>query len=199
MTFLCHYGLIQKLRMLNNTRYFADLHETMAEITKTFVKEGKTAEFPCPNCGCGNSVAIAKLGTIFRVKVKCRCQHIFVIEINVRGIFRKTVKLPASYHIEANEAGAKSPSGAKVNWETEHIPHRIFIGWVIDLSRRGIALQLAGKQHLRKDDLIVVVFKLDNTAGTEIRQQYRVQNVGDNRAGCSIVSDNKEINFYLLS
>lgn len=171
----------------------------MAEITKAFVKEGKTAEFSCPNCGCNNSVAIARLGRIFRVKVKCRCQHIFVIEINVREIFRKTVKLPARYQIDANEVGARALSGAKVNWESEPIPHRIFTGTVIDLSKRGIALQTAGKQQINKGDLIAVVFKLDNTAGTEIRQQYRVQNVGDNRVGCSIVGENKDINFYLLS
>ena len=171
----------------------------MTEITKTYVREGKTAEFACPNCGRGNSVAIAKLGSVFRVKVECRCQHVFVIEINVRGIFRKSVKLPASYHIETDAAGAGSPTGAKVHWESEHIPHRIFNGTVIDLSKRGLALQISGKPHLRQGDLIVVVFKLDNTAGTEIRQPYRVQNVGENRAGCSIVSENKEINFYLLA
>ena len=171
----------------------------MAEITKTYIREGKTAEFTCPGCGCANSVAIAKLGKIFRVKVKCRCQHVFVIEINVRGIFRKTVKLPASYYIEATVAAAQFPAGAKVHWESESIPHRIFNGTVIDLSKRGIAMQTAGKQHLAMGDLLVVVFRLDNTAGTEIRQRYLVQNIGENRVGCASVSENKEINFYLLS
>ena len=154
--------------------------------------------FSCPGCGAETSAPVSRLHTRYRVKVTCACQHIYIVEINNRDRSRKRVNLPAHCMVlhrsnPSNILGQPISSGQK----------RLTIATdpnakIIDLSCEGLGLLSKENQLLEKGDVINLLFTLDNSTKTEIKQKYEVKNITSNRIGCSIIGDNFSLGSYLV-
>jgi hypothetical protein len=155
-------------------------------ITKVYVNDKHEATIVCEQCGEWRNKNVSAFININRpLKIKCNCEHIFNILLEVRNFYRKTAHLNGIY----------TKSG-KQQYEEVLI--------IEDISQGGVKFQTKYKHDIKVGDVLRIKFILDNEQHSEICKQVLVRYIHDHYIGTQFcVSDayayKKEIGSYLMA
>lgn len=164
---------------------------------KKFVGKDAAVKLSCPECHDVKNVPVSALKNRFDFKAKCPCGTIFRVQLEFRKRFRKQTEFPGYY-----EKVTPETLWGNTRWETISHDAAIINCRVGNLSSHGLGLHIADADHpIVKDDLLKVVFILDNSAGTVIEKKSVVRSVAGDYIGCEFTDEEKDdtkIGFYLL-
>lgn len=149
-------------------------------VKTVFADEKGMISLVCPFCG-DNSMKPAKNFPIHQqVNMTCSCGKMFEFVIETRKDFRKKTSLKGYYM-----------KGDSIN-DFERMT-------IIDLTLNGCCFLASDKHKLSHGDSIKVLFKLDNTARTEIKRNATVRWISGNKIGCQLIRDgyDPELGFYV--
>lgn len=127
----------------------------------------------CPRCGIQEPVAVGqfeKLGNA--VQVSCPCRKQFLVVLEKRRFFRKSVRLDGYFSI-GGDLGAIGADGSI--WGPMIVE---------DLSRAGLRFSSQNADLARPGDMMMVRFNLDNSNRSLIHKAARVVSVTGNEVGC---------------
>ncbi len=167
------------------------------ETTRIYIasRQNLTA-IQCPRCRKNTEVSIAALGFRYRLKVKCRCLNSFMVEVEFRDKSRKLVNLPGSYEVAENAGALDTPSPALTRVES-HLDRGEPNCRIIDLSREGIGFLAMDQRAIKIGSIVELGFRLDNEAGTKVREACLVKHVKSTFVGCKMLNENLKIRSYL--
>lgn len=153
--------------------------------TRAILAEDHTIAFDCPNCRLRTKVALDKVGHTYHCQVKCSCGNIFAAEIELRERTRRQLDLPGSYTVVGRETAAPAaPEAGSCR--------------IIDLSRTGLAFLTGDGKQLSPGETVRVSFQLDDPEATEIVQECEVRHFKENFVGCRLLTENGDLEYYLL-
>ena len=152
-------------------------------MTKCYVNDAGQTTIVCPACGFAKNIEVTNFkNTKKRLKAKCKCGEAFELTIEFRKHYRKNVKLPGEFiALESRE-------------KSEII--------VENLSMSGIQFASLRPHQMSTGDTAELIFKLDNSARTEIRRIVKVIWIRDRNIGALFIepkSFEKDLAFYLRS
>ena len=146
-----------------------------------WVGDNNRASIICPKCRFETNIDATRFkNTQRRVKAKCRCGETFRFIIEFRTQYRKDVRLPGEYSIQA-----KGEKGEII---------------IKDLSLAGIKFESFRPHKISIDDTLEVSFKLDNPSKKEIRKIVKVIWVDNRIVGAQFNEKKlyqKDLGFYL--
>ena len=162
---------------------------------KIYVVDDK-ATFVCPVCSQRETRIVRQhilKETAVAIASTCTCGHSWNSILERRRHFRKPVKLRGRYTFRNDvylEEGLSAGS---------------FVGKgkmkVVDLSLKGLKIELRKKPELHVNDLLAVEFRLKDKKRTLIRENASVRSVDGRYVGSAFgpeVSGNTSLSFYLL-
>lgn len=155
---------------------------------KAYITRDNTAIFACSACNRQHIVDVSKyldLPQKSRVKVTCKCGHSWTALLEKRRYFRKEVKFPGKYTVRTKGK-------------------QVFEGnlTVVDLSRRGLKVELHDKRKFEVGDWLEVEFRLDNRPRTLVKRMTTVKNIFGLNLGLSFPDhkhEDPDIGFYMLA
>jgi hypothetical protein len=157
----------------------------MAE--KTFITDGNKAVFVCAACNRQHIVDVSKFlagPRQHRLKITCKCGHSWTSVLEKRRHFRKGVNFPGKYTYR--KAGKPVLEGQMS---------------VVNLSRRGLKIELPESEKLSVGDWIEVEFRLDNPPRTVIQRMVIIKNIHGPYVGLAFPDhkhEDPDIGFYLM-
>ncbi|MBV5319146.1 MAG: PilZ domain-containing protein [Desulfobulbaceae bacterium] len=150
---------------------------------KVHVREDNTATLVCPACGAVKLIAADKFKLArHTLKVKCRCQETFNVLFDFRRHYRKQVSLPGTYEI-ISQGGV---GGGIIHLN--------------NLSRGGIGFTVSGLHQVKKDQVLLIEFQLNDKKKTVLKKKVLVITVEQNLIGCQFennVEMEKDLGFFL--
>jgi PilZ domain len=166
---------------------------TEEKTQKSFVKSGDEATIICPQCNGAKIIAVRQFRQhLHLLKVKCRCGHVFKVQLEFRRHYRKNTDLQGFYFCKPTELEAyfqplpPTASSDKVK--------------VINLSLSGVCFEFHGTHNVQVGQRGTLVFVLDNRKTTQLNKFVLIRSINGNRIGCEFVEDrafDKELGFYL--
>ena len=153
------------------------------DIRRFFADKQGMLHVACPACEQVKSVYTSEVNHIVQpAKVYCTCGHVFHCFLEFRRTYRKEVSLPGEYvSLKDKESGRML---------------------VQDLSLEGIGFRTLDSHTLEVDDVVEVIFELDDRSRSEIRRQVRVRSVrGRFIVGAMFANlqyRDKALGFYLM-
>ena len=153
-------------------------------VEKVFVKPNNLATIRCPECGFVKNISVAKYRHDRKpLKIRCRCNHTFVISLDFRQHFRKPVILTGTYHLQppANGAGLMK---------------------VKNISRSGVGFTVSGIHAIQPGQKARIEFTLNNRKKTKLDKKVAIISVSGNFIGCTFLDDQpfeKDLGFFLRS
>ncbi len=156
----------------------------MIKTTKAYVRGTGIATLICPYCGITKNVKISQLKTTkYTLKLRCKCNKVFHVQIEHRRSHRKPTKLPGTYTILKGGQG-----GGVIH--------------ICNISQGGIGFTVSGLHTLKKNQEIGVEFQLTDKNMTQLRKRARVISVRNNQVGCQFTAGDetgKALGFFLQS
>lgn len=157
-------------------------YSTILPTKKTYVRKDGSALLVCPECGMTKDISVHALPKRKpRLKVRCRCGHVFPVLLESRHSFRKETSLAGMYGIELGD----EVSGRAI---------------ICNLSLEGVCFEVDGRHCIVSGQKGVLDFTLDDRNKTRIRRGFHVQGVRGNTIRCSFTEDRayeKDLGFYL--
>jgi hypothetical protein len=153
------------------------------ETQKVFVSQNGAVIIKCPVCEAVKEYNVDKFrGVKHSLSVKCRCQHLFSVNLEFRKFYRKTTRLSGDYML---------------------LPEKINRGrmMVVNLSRGGAGLQITGAHRLQPGQEIQLSFTLDDRHQSLVGKRAVVRLIMRDYIGCEFVGDftqDKALGFYLM-
>ena len=137
----------------------------------------------CPECNTAREISAAQ----FRhrqhlIKVKCKCGHLFKVNLEFRRHFRKPTELEGMYDLVPPAIG-----GGKIK--------------ITDLSLSGACFEVRGAHDIKEGQVGSLVFTLDNRKESVLFKKVIIKTVKAHSIGCEFVENSafeKELGFYLL-
>lgn len=156
-----------------------------SNIPKTYVRPDNTAVLTCPHCTMQKVIlADAFKGQKHKLKVKCSCQKVFVVNLEFRSRVRKKIYLRGTYinHSLNDSSG---------------------ILFVQDISVTGLAFTRVDVKKFKAGDELTVEFALDDEYNTEISKEVIVKDVRQNSIGCEFETSEdafgSPLGYYVIS
>ena len=150
---------------------------------RSFVKQDNQARIVCPFCATSKTLSVEKFKhRQHKLRVKCKCGHVFNIQLEFRRHHRKSTKLEGAYGVTESSIG-----GGKIK--------------VINLSLSGASFEMPGRHNLQVGQKGNLVFTLDDRNKTALKKKVVVRTIKGNIIGCEFIEDRafqKELGFYLL-
>jgi len=148
---------------------------------KIFLTKTGKATITCPECGKIRQIDVTKfVHTTKKVKLKvtCKCNHIFFIFLERRMDIRREVNLSGILFADNNK-------------------HSIQI---FDFSRRGMRFSTKETLNLNPGNKIVVKFTLDDVDSSKISKNVIVKNIDHNYIGVEFLAHehHDKLGTYLL-
>ncbi len=175
------------------------------DIVKSYVNRENKAVIKCPECGSRKTVPVGKFkGAKHVLSVKCGCQHLFEVQLDFRGKYRKDADLDAFYASkDTNLDGFYVKVGTNDNNPlVEQKTGSISVNCKIrNISLSGILLTPLGHHNLKVDDRLRVRFFLDDQKQSLIDKKLVVRRVHGKDVGCEFLDADmydKTLGFYLL-
>ncbi len=155
---------------------------------KSFVTSENTATITCPKCNKSRNLqAEGYRNKKHTLKVRCSCNHGFVVMLDFRKHFRKETNLDGTYVMLPPAAG-----------KGKLIIHNI--------SQNGIGFttgfSINGSSPLKPGQKAQVVFQLDNKKRTRIEKLVIIRSIKNNFVGGEFDLTggfDKDLGFYLRS
>ena len=137
----------------------------------------------CPECDTAREISAAQ----FRhrqhlIKVKCKCGHLFKVNLEFRRHFRKPTELEGMYDLTPPGIG-----GGKIK--------------ITDLSLSGACFEVRGIHDIKEGQQGSLVITLDNRKESVLLKRVIIRTVKGNSIGCEFLENRafeKELGFYLL-
>ena len=130
-----------------------------SKVPKTYVRPDNTAVLTCPHCKYQKVILANKFkGHNHKLKVKCRCQNVFMVFIEFRKRVRKKTFLRGTYINHSQ----KDSSGYLV---------------IENISVTGVAISSVDVNKFKVGDELSLEFALDDEYGTEIKKEAIVRSV----------------------
>lgn len=150
---------------------------------KSFVKSDDEAMIVCPICDTAKAISVAQFRhRLHLIKVKCKCGHIFKVNLEFRRHFRKPTELEGTYDLTPPALG-----GGKTK--------------VVNLSLSGACFEVRGIHDMKIGQQGSLVFTLDNRKETVLFKTVIIKTITGNLIGCEFVDNRafeKDLGFYLL-
>jgi hypothetical protein len=150
---------------------------------KAFVKAEDEAMIVCPVCDSAKAISVTQFRhRLHLIKVKCKCGHLFKVQLEFRRHLRKETDLEGTYELKPPAAG-----GGKI--------------LVKNLSLSGASFEVRGIHDLRIGQQGSLIFTLNNRQETVLFKTVIVKTITESRIGCEFVQDRafeRELGFYLL-
>jgi len=157
-----------------------------SKVAKTYVRPDNTAVLTCTHCGI-QKVVMADLftGRKHKLKVKCSCQKVFIVNLEFRNRVRKKVNLRGTYINHSQ----KDSSGFLI---------------IQDVSVTGLSFTSLDLKNFKVDDELRVEFTLDDEHRTEISKDIIVTDVRKKSVGCEYDSSEEvafgsPLGYYIMS
>ena len=140
-----------------------------SKVAKTYVRPDNTAVLTCTHCGI-QKVVIADLfmGRKHKIKIKCSCQKVFIVNLEFRDRVRKKVHLRGTY----------------INHSQKECSGHLIIQ---NISVTGLAFNTLDGRDFNVGDELIVELTLDDEYETEMRKEVIVMSVGPNSTRCEFV------------
>jgi hypothetical protein len=155
---------------------------------KTYVTDDDKATFVCDACEHAKIADVSRykdIGKALTVKCRCKCGHQFEVTLEKRGMLRKRVNLAGTFsHI--------SPLGDKIEGHMK----------VLNLSRRGLQLELNNGHTFQVGDTLDVDFRLDDDSHSPVLKAVIVRNINGRRIGTEFSEAeafDKHLGIYLMN
>lgn len=153
-------------------------------VKKIYIDGRSAVTLGCAQCGNCRTISASNINITRRpIRVKCSCGEVSYVIFEERQHYRKLTHLTGVF--------------AKV--EAPQVFTRIKIN---NLSKTGLGFSTLLPSGLKKDDLLVVEFTLDNVKRSLIKSNMVVRNVEGNYVGAEFCEmdehTKKELGFYLL-
>jgi hypothetical protein len=149
---------------------------------KSFVENNQT-RIVCPFCATSKLLSVEKFRhKQHKLRVKCKCGHVFNIQLEFRRHHRKSTELEGAYGVTETSMGS-----GKIK--------------VINLSLSGASFEMPGRHALQVGQKGILVFTLDDRKKTALKKKVVVRSIKGNIIGCEFIEDRafqKELGFYLL-
>ena len=137
-----------------------------SKVPKTYVRPDNTAVLTCPHCKYQKVILANKFkGHNHNLKVKCRCQNVFMVFIEFRKRVRKKTFLRGTYINHSQ----KDSGGYLV---------------IENISVTGVAISSVDVNKFKVGDELSLEFTLDDEYGTEIKKEAIVRSVRQSIIGC---------------
>lgn len=154
------------------------------ETKNLLVKDGDEAIITCVSCLQRKKIPMALIREkrMRELRIKCSCNNIFCLCLEYRKYYRKPIKL----------------LGKSINLSKREGRDIV----ISNISLGGIGLRSLKKHRTQKDDLLQVMFTLNDINNTPIEAKAAVRSVSENYIGCEFeaTEDFKtSLGFYLLS
>lgn len=154
------------------------------ETRKVLVKEGDVVIVTCPSCRKTKQLSLAQYKEKRKreLRIKCSCGSIFCLCLEYRRYPRKPVRL----------------LGKSINLSSHRESQDIIIK---NISQGGIGFSPFKKHRTQKDDLLQVLFDLNDSKNTSVDTRATVRAASKDYVGCefnSTESFKKSLGFYLL-
>ena len=165
------------------------------EIQKVMVRDGKAAVLQCPNCLESKTISVAGL-VKYRFNVRCKCKHVFAVQLEFRKKFRKQTNLKGYFKRKTSQA-----EWSEIHWEAERWNAFKVNCHVVNLSAGGIGFIPINSYEFNPGDFFAIKFALDDSAHTVISKRAIARVVLENYVGCEFVEEDKndkKIGYYLL-
>ena len=123
------------------------------------------------------------------LKVRCPCGVTFGVNIIIRQFYRKKTRLLGTYVKHDPQTKQILEQGRMV---------------VEDISRTGIGLRTLGRHAILVNDVLSVIFTLDDKQKTDIQKSVRARRIDDRFIGAEFVDHdtytdtNRILGFYLM-
>ena len=149
----------------------------------TFVCPDNTATINCPGCKTVTQFsAVQYRKKKHFLKIRCKCNTVFTVQLDFRCQYRKQISLPGTYSIvDPPRAG-----GGVIH--------------IRNISRSGIGFTVSGKHNIRKNQTLHLEFRLNDKNMTKLIKQAKIQSVSSNYIGCQFIEQDileKALGFYL--
>lgn len=162
----------------------------MMTVKKIYANEHEKGVIVCDQCGKTKAIDIAGFKSLGKpLKVKCPCNHVFFISIEVRKFYRKNTRLVGEYAKVSEDIAQGLEKGSMT---------------VEDLSRTGIGFRTKSKHNVRENDIIRVKFVLDDDKQSVVSKSAVVKRVKDVFIGAEFLDfdayneSNRTLGFYLM-
>ncbi len=140
-----------------------------SKVAKTYVRPDNTAVLTCTHCGIQNVVkADLFMGHKHKIKVKCSCQKVFIVNLEFRNRVRKQVNLRGTY----------------INHSQKDCSGHLIIQ---NISVTGFAFTTYDGRDFNVGDELIVELTLDDEYETEMKKEVIVRSVGPNPTRCVFV------------
>ena len=123
------------------------------------------------------------------LKVRCPCGATFGVNIIIRQFYRKKTRLLGTYVKHDPQTKQILEQGRMV---------------VEDISRTGIGLRTLGRHAILVNEVLSVIFTLDDKQKTDIQKSVRARRIDDRFIGAEFVDHdtytdtNRILGFYLM-
>jgi hypothetical protein len=139
----------------------------------------------CPSCG---DVSVRPVDQYFNMPqplhISCTCGNTYEIQIEFRKSFRKKINLEGYY-------------------SRVHPPGSFEKMTITDISMGGCRFLTENRHLLRKDDLVKLVFNLDNATRTKITKEATICSFNERSVRCKFIDTSSgldsDLGFYLRS
>jgi len=150
-------------------------------IERIFLTQSSNAVVLCPECGKSKSMDFAKfieMDRVIKLKVTCKCSHVFPVILERRRHVRKEVSLQGDLIFDDKNYAIS----------------------IMDISRMGLKLRTKEVLDLHPDDKVVVEFILDDAGGSKISKGAIIRKIYQEYIGAEFLSQSHYDQFgkYLL-
>jgi len=151
----------------------------------------------CPKCGWTKTIDGEKylhVEKAIRIKVRCRCGHVYVAMLDRRKSHRKNTDLYGTF-VKTRLPGTYISEKDGITGEAT----------IVNLSREGVRFQVAGKMRFQPEDQVRMEFHLDDRNRSRIGKRVIVKSIQGSEVGAQFAtvdptdSSDVAIGFYLLS
>ena len=149
---------------------------------KSFVNPNGIAIITCPQCGIIKNLDVKKFqGIQHTLKVRCHCDHTWILQLDFRRHYRKATKLPGTYKLEAPATGGG-------------------IITILNISRSGVGFSISGPHVIKIGQQVRLRFTLDDKKHTFIDKLVVIKAIKGTYIGCELIESQvfeKDLGFYL--
>lgn len=170
---------------------------------KVFVNTANNAVIVCPRCGFRRSSQVAQFkGAKHTLKVRCTCNHHFVVHLDFRKNYRKETDLDATYlKKDVDLAGYYVNLSQGDDWDASRVDKQAVNCKIKNISLGGIGLQPMGLHMIKEEDALRVCFRLDDAKRSTVDRSIVVVSVSKNLVGCRFTETlerDQALGFYLM-
>ena len=150
---------------------------------KIFVNSSNEGEIVCPKCEKAKTIQLSNNRVTTKpIRVKCNCGHGFSIVLEYRNYHRKIVSIPGKlFPLQARD-------------EIDIV--------ITSLSVVGVGFEIKSAFSLRINDVYQIVFTLDDSSDSTIREEVIIRRVNGRNVGAEFFDQEKynfELDFYIMA